>query len=62
LCSSVEGRLACQAIEQRLTRTLVADTALPARASNAGLPYDADPVAIRLERVTQIDARDTPAP
>jgi len=51
LCSSAEGRPACDAIEKRLALTPVAEAWFPARPSNEGLPYDSDPVEAIVERV-----------
>lgn len=54
LCSSAEGRPACEAIESRLTLTPVARVSLPARPSRESIPYDSDPVETVIARVERV--------
>lgn len=51
LCSTPEGRPACDALERTVTLEPVAEEVLPARPSLLGLPYDRDRVEVGLYRV-----------
>jgi hypothetical protein len=56
LCSSAEGRPACEALERRLALVPVARASFPARPSNEGLPYDRDMVETVIARVQQVSS------
>ncbi len=58
LCSSAEGRPACDAVEHQLALTPVARASFTAVASNKWLPYDRDPVESVISRIDGYVARE----
>jgi hypothetical protein len=61
LCSSAEGRPACEAIESRMELVPVSRASFPARPSSPLLAYDSDPVETVIARVESV-RRAGPAP
>jgi hypothetical protein len=55
VCSSVDGRPGCEAIESRLVLAPVSRASFPSRPSSVFLAYDSDPVEIVIARVDRID-------
>lgn len=54
LCSSPEGRLACEAIESRLALVPLSRAGFPARPSRDFIPYDRDTVETIIARVERV--------
>jgi hypothetical protein len=54
LCSSDEGRPACEEVESRLEMMPVARASFPARPSSGLIPYDRDPVETLIARVERV--------
>jgi hypothetical protein len=53
LCSTEEGKSACEAFERARTLELVDEKVLPARASHPWQPMGSEPIHVQLHRVAR---------